>query len=270
MTGNDGFKAVKIILLIILLVFVAGAFMVVMSELSVQKNGELVSESASKPLTTSERIESHEMNSLVPVEEREEEFSRGEAGDDSQRYSDNQMIVKPFETERPRARTVLTELALEYDGVIPYASGGRSFDKGFHKYASGIDNRGKAPELQTGLDSWGYVVWLFKNVFGALDEAWLEPESLVSTGKTVNKEEIRVGDIGMMYPAGKVPNHYGVCIGFSGNKPVFSHCVNIPKEHYPLGCTRLSFLAADSQEYIDMSGPVSFTVFFRPDLNWED
>ena len=190
----------------------------------------------------------------------------GDPGDDGEEFEDPLDTV--FIPKRPVSRRSLTELALEYNWNIPYSEGKTYFYQGFPIYNEGIDNRGLPKERQTGLGSYGYVLWLYKNVFGTLDREWLDVNKFYSSGREVGVHELEVGDIGMMSPAGSTPNHFGVCIGFSGEHPVFSHCLNSPTEKYPLGCTRLSFLKGENDDYIQGSAPVEFTVFFRPDAEW--
>lgn len=270
MTDTGMLRIIRNFFLLILVIFIAGAAVVTVSGLLEEKKEAEINESLVSEMTGPDRVDGHDSRLESLAAEREEINSHGEPGDEEESIpTDKEKNARTFDTGRAHSRKTLIELALEYNGYIPFASGGRSFDKGFHKYTDGIDNRGRAPELQTGLDSWGYVLWLFRNTFGTVGEEWLDPESFAGKASEVEKENLEVGDIGMLSGPGEAGNHFGVCIGFIDGIPVFSHCANIPADRYPLGNSRLSFLSGSTDLYLQGSPPVGFTRFYRPLVSWE-
>lgn len=270
MTDTKILRIVRNFFILALVLFFAGTVIVVGSGLMEEKREETFNESLAAEIAGPDRIDGHDARLESMAAEREELNSRGDPGDDEfTQLTDKEKNAGSFDTGRAHSRKALIELALEYNGYIPFASGGRSFDRGFHKYASGIDNRGRAPELQTGLDSWGYILWLFRNTFGTLGDEWLDPETFAGTAAEVEEESLEVGDIGMLRMPEETGNHYGVCIGFLEGIPVFSHCANIPADRYPLGNSRLSFLSSGTGRYLQGAAPVGFTHFYRPPVRWE-
>jgi len=271
MIDKEILKIIKGFLLAVGILFVAGAVTVTVSGILSEKRESEVNASLEAEMTGPNRVDSHDIRLEALMEEKESMYARGDAGDEEGRqYTDKELNAAVFDTGRRHTRKALIELALEYNGYIPYAQGGRSFDKGFHKYPGGIDNRGKGSELQTGLDSWGYVIWLFRNTLGATGDEWLSPETIAETSMEVAESALEVGDVGMLLPPGSSGNHYGVCVGFIDGIPVFSHCANVPADKYPCGNNRLSYLESSTGLYLHGSAPVAFTFFFRPESGWEE
>ncbi len=269
MTDTGMYKIIRGFFLLVLIIFIAGAAVTVASGILEEKKEAEINESLMAEMTGPGREDGHDVRLESLAAEKEEINTRGEPGDEEGILTDKEKNERAFDTGRAHSRKALIELALRYNGHIPFASGGRSFDKGFHIYAYGIDNRGRAPELQTGLDSWGYVLWLFRNTFGTVGEEWLDPKSFAGAASEVEKESLEVGDIGMLCGPGEDENHYGVCVGFLDGVPVFTHCANIFADRYPLGNSRLSFLSGSTDLYLQGSPPVGFTRFFRPLVSWE-
>ena len=271
MADTDILRIIKTFFLVIGILFIVGAATVVATGLVAERKEAEVNASIEAEMNGPNRVDGHDIRLEAEMEAREEMYARGDAGDDEdRRYTDKELIASVFDTGRKHSRKALIELALGYNGCIPYAQGGRSYDKGFHKYPGGIDNRGKLPELQTGLDSWGYVVWLFRNTNGSAGDEWLSPEAFAGASMEVTESGLEVGDVGMLSEPGSSGNHYGVCVGFLDGIPVFSHCANIPADGYPCGNSRLSYLASSTALYLHGSAPVRFTCFYRPGNSWEE
>mgnify|MGYP000023661682 CR=1 FL=1 len=173
-----------------------------------------------------------------------------------------------IETGTPAAYWALTELALSYDQKIPYAEGGRYGREGYPVIAAGIDNRFMEKDDKMGLDSLGYLLWLFKNTTGE-DQTELEQPYELIRDCGVNAEQLQVGDIGM-YSTEAGGNHYGVCVGFLDGRAVFSHCDSKPTKAYPGGINHLSFLAEQTSQCLDGFSPEPFTYFVRPQIDWEE
>lgn len=267
MTEERFKRIIKTVFAVLAVVFVVGAVAIIVSGLHEEK--EVAASLESVELENGPFFGSDDHGAPggpgIAVEDGYSET--GEPGDDDEKEDPRTVVFTP---DVPASRKSLIDLALEYDGYIPYAAGGRYYHKGFPKYPDGIDNRGAAPDMQTGMDSYGYVYWLYKNVFGSLTEEWFDISTLYETAMSVQAGELQVGDIGMMEAADSKRNHFGVCVGFINGHPVFTHCLNSPVEKYPMGNNRLSFLKSEFNGYIRGSAPVEFREFIRPAVNWED
>ena len=268
MTEEKFKRLIKIVFAVLAVVFVIGAAVIIVSGLHEEREESAAVESIEQEMGNGSFFGSDDHGAPgAPGLAVEDPYSEtGEPGDDGEKEHPRKYVFTPVV---PATRKRLIDLALEYDGFIPYATGGRYYYDGFPKYPGGIDNRGAAPEQQTGMDSYGYVYWLYKNVFGSLGEEWFDISTLYETAMSVSVSDIQVGDIGMMQPADSKRNHFGVCVGFINGHPVFTHCLNSPVEKYPLGNNRLSFVKSDFNSYIRGSAPVEFKEFIRPAVNWE-
>lgn len=161
----------------------------------------------------------------------------------------------------------LTELALEYNNKIPFALGGRYGRTGYPVVDSGIDNRYHPEDSKMGMDSLGYIMWLYRNLFGTYDGQLEDPTSMY-TDCSVSIDELRIGDVGMI-TLDRDGNHFGICVGFIEDKAVFSHCDSAPHQLYPGGVNRLTFLASQTDEYLEGQAPTDFLYFVRPMAEWE-
>lgn len=155
----------------------------------------------------------------------------------------------------------------QYLGYIPFADGGRFYGTGYFKAPDGVDNRIQEP---VGMDSLGYVIWLYRNVFGICSEDFENPIILYGNSQKVKIEDLKVGDIGMYTDQLGVPNHFGVFVGYDHGIPVFAHCAGIAVPKYPCGNDRLSFLRAAVEDYYMGNAPVELNFFFRPEVPWTD
>lgn len=162
----------------------------------------------------------------------------------------------------------LISLALSYNGKIPYAPNGRYWLLDYPIFLDGIDNRLLPADMVIGLDSKGYVIWLFRNVFGICDPLIETPTELYKEYQ-VNSDSLQVGDIGMLTINKNEKNHIGVCIGYFEDVPIFSHCDSYADINYPCGNTRISYLKSYRDEYFLCKPPVDFQYFIRLPL-WED
>lgn len=174
----------------------------------------------------------------------------------------------PIDTGTPAAYWALTELAVSYDLKIPYAEGGRYSRDGYPVIAAGLDNRFMDKDNQMGLDSLGYLLWIFKNTTGE-DQTDLERPYELVRESGVSIDDLQVGDIGM-YSTEASGNHYGVCVGFLDGLAVFSHCDSKPTKAYPGGVNHLSFLAGQTNRCLDGFSPEPFAYFVRPGIDWKE
>lgn len=165
-------------------------------------------------------------------------------------------------------RKSMVELIFEYSGYIPFADGQHYYGKGYFKSPDGIDNL--ARETPVGMDSLGYIIWVYRNTFGYCDPLFNDPITYYQKSQKISAAELQVGDIGMYTDKNGEKNHFGICIGYDHAIPVFSHCSNLVAPKYPCGNDRLSFLRSAADSYYMGNAPVEFNFFFRPDVPWKE
>lgn len=161
----------------------------------------------------------------------------------------------------------LVNFILQYDGVIPYTEGGRYWGRGFFASKTGIDNR--LMEKKIGMDSLGYVCWVYHNLFGEVRNEIKDPVAAYQNGNRIKVEELKIGDIGMTGCETGKPNHFGIFIGYDSGRPVFTHCSSIPQPNYPGGVNGLSYLLSANNAYYNGIPPVDFRYFVRPQVIWK-
>ena len=168
-------------------------------------------------------------------------------------------------------RIALANLCVEYNEMIPFSPEGRYYGEGFDKCPDGYDNRYwiESTGIGYGLDSSGYLIWLFRNVFGETPIGMEDLYQLSQTKQRLTMEELQVGDICMTSDQ-EMDTHYGVIAGFVDGVPVVSHCDNVYSVKFPMGSTRFSYISSVKNEYLGTSAPVDFTIFFRLVDEWED
>ena len=110
-------------------------------------------------------------------------------------------------------------------------------------------------------------MWLYRNLFGTYDPR-LEDPAAMHEEASVAISDLQIGDVGMI-SLDKEGNHYGICIGFLNDLAVFSHCDSAPHKLYPGGVTRLTYLAIQTDQYMEGLEPANFQYFVRPDAEWE-
>ena len=203
-----------------------------------------------------------EVSDEVPVEYYEN--SSGDQGEDIEiRTLDT--VIHPLAERSTKA--AMQEIALSYNGKIPYMDGAKCLVQGYPVLDTGFDYTLLPKGGFAGMDSLGYVEWLYLNTFGQCPAEIEKPEAVYEKYK-IEENELKVGDIGMYVLDGR--NHYGVCIGYENNYAVFSHCSSIPKEKYPGGCTSISYLASQTSDYLQGNPPEDFEYFIRIPAAWEE
>lgn len=164
------------------------------------------------------------------------------------------------------SRESLARLAADYNMSIPYCSDGAD-----DSLAAGYLRSGPTLERpRHGMSSASYVVWVFRNTFGTCGSEFLDLPAMYDSGNRVTADALMPGDIGMYRADGGSGNHFGVCIGFYGGHPLFTHCSSVPFGDYAWGCNRVSYLKSENDAYFGGSAPVDFRCFVRPDLEWEE
>ena len=204
---------------------------------------------------------------LISEEELQKSEIKGDAGeneDDIVTYD----VSTPLDIEAACSRMEITRLAIRYHHSIPFQDGERYLAAEYPVVKDGVDIRQFPEDAEVGMDSFGYVLWLYRNVFGVTPDGLFSPEDLLKQS-AVPSSELQVGDIGIAAD-NKGKAHYGVCIGFYDDLAVFSHCSSIPAERYPGGTTRYSFLSSQTDRFFDGMAPENFTEFYRLSVDWRD
>lgn len=172
-------------------------------------------------------------------------------------------------------REYLTSLCIEYNGLIPFSEGGREYSLGYDKYVEGFDNRYwlKKCGVSFGLDSEGYLIWIFRNTFGYTP---LKMEKGIASLYTdceqiIDVSSLQVGDICLLSNDPNASyNLFGVVAGERDGHVMVSLCDNTCCELFTNGCTRLAYISYDYNVAFGSSMPVDFKYFCRLDLDWED
>lgn len=171
-------------------------------------------------------------------------------------------------TETPMKR--FSNLCVEYEDCIPYIEGGRSYSEGFVNPAEFYD---RVPcdtrETGMGLDDVGFVIWIYRQVFGFTPAGLSEPRKLYETSKKVTADELIIGDICMKNSADTAENQFGVVAGFVNGKPVIADCTKLPTDSFLNGGLSLRFLKSVTGEAYNGNEPAEYNYFFRLDLDWE-
>ncbi len=162
-------------------------------------------------------------------------------------------------------RENITSLCVEFDGLIPFSYQGRSYALGFDKQISGYDNSVYPVGRGYGLDSFGYVVWVFRNAAGHTPEALKEPDPFSpATITEISCSELKVGDICSYYDIGTTDgNVLGVVAGFRDGVPVVSMADNRATKEFPYGCNHLAYIESIQDEVLGDYPPEPFTCFYR-------
>lgn len=201
------------------------------------------------------------LNGCAGKEERSEsliQFQQGDIGVEENDAPAREDVIAI--TRDSDARVRMIKLIEEYHGYIPFLDGETYYGEGYFKSEEGVDNRsGDA----YGMDSLGYVIWVYRNTFGSADKELEEGVSFLKTKTEVPADKLRVGDIGVYSPDEQIPNHYGIYVGDYDGVPVFSHLSGECAEKYPCGHDRYSFLRSARDSYFQGNAPVEFTKFYR-------
>lgn len=155
---------------------------------------------------------------------------------------------------------------LEYNMMVPYVQGGRS-DNSLKKYLKGIMTVDLEVDQIQGVDSEGYVKWLYKKIFkkdiidGALNNY------LKQCIKISGVSELQIGDICL---TNDNVIQYGVVAYIAEDgKVIVSLCDSRPSEKFVTGSVRLAYIQSQQNSYYGDSLPVDFTMFYRPNVKWE-
>lgn len=190
-------------------------------------------------------------------------------------YDTDEDTILKINTEGKSPREYMSALCLEYNGLIPFAIDGREYGKGYDKYNNGFDNRYWKQEYDVafGLDSEGYLIWLFRNTFGYTPSGMDEGISSMYSKEGVEHVEInelQVGDICMLTDDINASyNMYGVVAGTYQGHIIVSLCDNIGNPKFTDGSTRLAYIVDEYNTAIGESMPIDFKYFFRiSSMDW--
>lgn len=157
----------------------------------------------------------------------------------------------------------ISTLCVEYNKKIPFNDGGRSYAKGFFKQDT-YDNSAYQPGNGYGLDSKGYLIWLFRNALGYTPDGLKDGKNIREHAKPVTQNNLQVGDICFLYePEATTSNLCGVVAGFLDGDVVVSVCDNYQTEDFPYGSTHFVFIAGQKDSCLDVYPPVHFQAFYR-------
>lgn len=178
----------------------------------------------------------------------------------------NSTIIPQFDAS---ISDYFSELCVTYAGKIPFLEGGREYGLEFVD----LTNYHKTPmdttSMKIGLDSTGYLIWLYRNTFGFTPKGMNHLYQLYQTEKRISsKEDLRVGDICMQEQGKK--NYYGVIAGFIKEEPVVAWCDSQATNLYKNGASKLGYIKKYTNKYLNGTAPGEFRYFFRLDLDWGD
>lgn len=165
----------------------------------------------------------------------------------------------------PMSKEGFASFLLEYDKLIAYKDGGRRYDLSMPTYKAVLSSMGT--NEYEGLDSLGFVDWAYRIVTGTSLKNIETPITLYEQSAKVNLDDLQIGDIGM-YSKEESGNHFGIFVGKIDGIPVFAHCANIPIRNMQKGCLQFSYLSSVKDKALNDSPAVSFSYFFRPDVEW--
>lgn len=168
-------------------------------------------------------------------------------------------------------RNILSNLCLEYDQCIPYSPDGYCYGTGYDKYTTGLDNYRflKDCNVTVGMGNDGYLVWLFRNVFGVAPEGLKNPVELYGISEKVSVDELSVGDIALLSNTDGNGNLYGIVCGVVDGHPLISYISNEKTELFSYGCNHICYVKSDYNHYYGNSRPIDFSYFFRlNELDW--
>lgn len=176
-------------------------------------------------------------------------------------------LRSPVEMDKTvKTRQELIRLSLRGVGTIPFLEGGHLMEGQFPQLLAGVDNRFLEKEFRIGVDSFGYVQWLYGQLF---KEKITDPIEDVRQGNSISLTELRPGDIAMREYQEGVANHYGIFLGYDRGIPVVVHCDSGPWPCFPAGVVKLSAIGGEGEYY--MGTPAEdFSYFTRPAVTWEE
>lgn len=255
------------------LIILLSAFLVLLAVTAVYVVKNLsASDDAGHTETVAEQTEDGTEESeeaVLGYEARETEafvMPKGDAGDYDYQEPEKESAVDVGENGATKER--MMDLAFDSAGCIVYAPENSSeiYRQG---YISGTSDDNVNPLLdfagsrKEGINSSGYVVWLFRNVFGMVGDELEDPISMYGGGLEIGTNSFEVGDIGFT-SLDRDTAVYGVFVGYVNDAPVFTY---LSPEN---GVSGLGYLMSAKEEYLGKIPPVDLCYFVRPDVPWRD
>lgn len=156
---------------------------------------------------------------------------------------------------------------LEYNMMVPYVQGG-SAEERLKKYDKGIQEEDLKDEYFHGVDSEGYVKWLYAKIFNTDIIVGTLFSYLENCTKIVDFSTLQIGDICSIEDSTNA-NLYGVVAYINEDGTVIvSLCDSSPNEKFVTGSVRLAYIQSQKNSYYENSMPVNFNVFYRPNVKW--
>ena len=184
----------------------------------------------------------------------------GDPGIDSLLYNKEDSQIEPAHEDEAYAFLIT---ALEYNEKIPFTDGGEYYGIGFPLLPDIPAGYLDPSAGSIGLDSLGYVRWLYKNAIGYTPNSLENPLDYLTTA-SVSIKDLQIGDVGIcQYEDGQI--HYGVFLGYYREIPIFTHCDSCPLAGYPYGANRLSFVSSVCDQHLNGSPAADFKIFIRPE-----
>lgn len=199
-------------------------------------------------------------------EKTETSFISGQKSDEN--ASDDSADLSTFKWEvEPMTKKDFVKMLLSYNKKIAYKAGGRRYDLNMPTYTYIFKEMD--PKDYEGLDSLGFVDWAYRKVIGTSLESIEKPALLYENSKKITEDKLQIGDIGMTSLNDGEDDHYGIYVGTINSMPVFAHCSSNPTKYMEKGCLQFSYLKSFNDESLNNVSSVSFTYFFRPEVDWK-
>lgn len=182
------------------------------------------------------------------------------AGDERVVRSFDIPLDLPYEAGDPGK---FAELSAQYNKCIPFITNGMD-ESLYNGYTIGtkVDNS-TLGDYAHGMTNQGYVVWLYRNVYGKAPDILKDFDALCSEADYVTAEDLKPGDIGMVHNEGAENNVFGVYVGTFDGKHMFSYCSAVPTKNIPMGTNHISYLKSEKDRYFNGSPAVDFNYFVR-------
>ena len=223
--------------------------------------------SAAEPPFETEEVQGYEARETEPFI-----LPEGEEGDAD--YKEPRKEIPVIVEDGKGTKKLLIETAFDCNGCLVYAPDNSS-EEWRSGYIKGTSDENYNPLLDFyaeedtgGINSEGYVVWLFRQVFGIVPDSFENVIGMYKSGEKILKENLEVGDIGMSSLDSSADTRYGVCIGFKEGSPVFTHLSPVADKGKKSGTNYISYLKELKDAPLNGVEPISLKYFVRPDVEW--
>lgn len=172
-----------------------------------------------------------------------------------------------YETQLTTKQYMFAATCLEYNMQVPYVQGGRAAGS-LNKYYEGITEEDIKDENIRGLDSEGYVKWLYQSIFNKDIFEGTLASYLDKCIQVSDISSLQIGDICLIDDSFNA-KLYGVVAYIDHDGTVLvSLCDSRPSEKFITGSTRLAYIKSQYNGYYEKSLPVDFNLFYRLNVQW--